>query len=121
MIDEVEQRRVRPVQVLEDQQDGGPVRDPLEEPAPRREELDALERDVRARVEERRQARLDPAPVHFVRHELVERPFQLSSGELGLGALVDPGAAADHLGHRGERDPLAVGGCPADVEGQDIG
>ena len=121
VIDEVEQRRVGPLEVLEDQEHRRPVGDALEEPAPGREELVPFERDVRARIEQGRQPRLDPATLGLVRHELDERPLQLPAGHLALGALADPGPSADHLGKRGERDAVAVGRGPPDVERKAVG
>ena len=120
-IDEVEERRVGPLEVLEDEDRRRPLRDALEEAPPGREELVPVERSVRARCEEGGEARLDPAPLDLVGHQLVERPSQLPGGELDLGALADPGPPPDHLGDRREGDPLAIRRRAADVQGEDLG
>ena len=62
-----------------------------------------------ARAEQRGEAWLDPAPLGLVADELLERRTELPARELGRRAVRDPGPAADHLRHRGERDSLSVG------------
>ena len=61
VVDEVEQARVGPVEVLEDQHDRCRSRDPLEERAPGAEQLLAPPAGAVADAEQREQRGLDPA------------------------------------------------------------
>ena len=65
VVDEVEQARVGEVEVLEDQDDRGGRRQPLEERPPGPEEL--LRPDPGLDAEQGQQGRLDPAPLLRVR------------------------------------------------------
>ena len=109
VLDEVEQARIGPLEVLEDEDDRGSLGDALEESSPGGEQLVALERGLLGSRQQGGEAWLDPAPLGLVADELLERRTELPAGELGRRAVRDPGPAADHLRHRGERDSLSVG------------
>src|SRR5579862_304462 len=104
MVDEVEQRIVGPVQVVEYEDEGALVAEPLEEAAPRGECLVAAvaaAAGTARQADERPQMRLDPRIVDDFR-ELARR--------LGLVvAFEDSRLRLDHLRERPERDALAVG------------
>ena len=112
---------IGPLHVGEDEDRRRPVRDALEEPPPGREELVPLEPRPQARVEQGGQARLDPVALLVVGHELLERSSELAPGDLRLGPLADPRAAAHHLDEGRERVALAVRGGPPDVQRQRFG
>ena len=54
-------------------------------------------------------------PLVRVADELAQRVGELAHRELRLRHVVDPDAPPDHLGDGGERDVVAVGGCPPGV------
>ena len=66
VVDEVEQARVGAVEVLEHQHHGARAGEPLEERAPRREQLRRAAGRRLADAEQRQQRRLDPAPLGLV-------------------------------------------------------
>ncbi len=109
VLDEVEQARIGPLEVLEDEDDRGSLGDPLEESPPGGEQLVALERGLLGSRQQGGEAWLDPAALGLVADELLERRTELPACELGRRAVRDPGPTADHLRHRGERDSLSVG------------
>ena len=109
VLDEVEQARIGPLEVLEDEDDRRSLGDPLEESPPGGEQLVALERGLLGSRQQGGEAWLDPAALGLVADELLERRTELPAGELGRRAVRDPGPAANHLRHRGERDSLSVG------------
>jgi len=63
MVDEVEECGVRPVQILEDERDGGRVAHPLEEETPGGEQILALDLRTLAETQQMSQQGLDPLPL----------------------------------------------------------
>ena len=109
-VDEVERAGIGPVQVLEDEGDRALGGDPLEERAPRREQLFARHLGRRVDSQQGEERRLDPAPLGFIGHPPFDGLRDLRPcGRLVVG-LGQAGARADHLAERPERDALAVGG-----------
>ena len=110
LVDEVERAGIGPVQVLEDEGDRALGGDPLEERPPRREQLFArhLGRGVDAKQDQER--RLDPAPLRLIGHPPFDGLRDLCPRRRFVVGLGQPGARADHLAERPERDALAVGG-----------
>ena len=106
--DELDERGVRPLEILEEEGDRALLGHPLEEEAPCAEQL--LLRSSRAvfEAEEVEHPRLDEIALLVVGHERVERGANLLSGRGGVLAFDDPGAHAHHLRERPERDALAV-------------
>ena len=123
-LDEVEERGVGPLELLEDEDDGPALGDPLEEGPAGRLELLALAGRRGLEAEQGRQARLHPGPLRRVGDVVAEGRRQLLPRRGGVVALGDAGALADHLAERPERQPLAVGGraaaMPVDVGGDAV-
>ena len=96
MVDEVQQALVRPVEILEDDDERALLREPLEEPPPRREALDAPI-PCRSRFgavgesEQRLELAGDPRCLGGLRDHVLDR-----RAELGLGSL--PGLAFEDAG-----------------------
>ena len=109
VVDEVEQARVGPVEVLEDEDDRAVVGDALEERPPRREQLLASAGGRIADAEQGEERRLDPAGSSSsgTKRSTVARDLR-AGGRLVVG-LEQAGPRADHLAERPERDALAVG------------
>ena len=124
VLDEVEQRIVGPVQILEEQDRRRRIGKALEEDAPRAEQVLLVARAARLQPEQLGQARLDEAPLFGIRDVLIQRRPQLRQGGRALLVLDDAGAHPDHLGQRPERDAVAVGeasaSMPPDVGGQAV-
>ena len=78
-LDEVEQPRVGPLEVLEDHHDGALLRDPLEERAPRGEQLLAVAVRSGVEPEQVREPRLDPSSLVGIGDELGHRRRELAS------------------------------------------
>ena len=119
VVDEVEEARIGPLEVLEEQDRQAQVRDALEERPPRGEQLLALAGTALLDAEQLEEARLDPAPLLRIRHILGDGgsdPLARRRRVVGLG---QPCPLPDHLAERPERDALAVGGraslVPVDV------
>ena len=124
MFDEVQQARVRPLQVLEYERHRPTVGKPLEEEPPRRKEILPLERTRFAERQQMREPRLEPRSLFFVGYRRGERRDQL--GERALYGLV-LGDARPHPEHFGERpvgDAVAVGETaapmPPDLLGEPV-
>jgi hypothetical protein len=115
VLDEVQQARVRPLQVLEHQHGRIHVGEALEEQAPGGEHLLPVTRVEVAESEQLRQARLDEAPVIGVRQVLVQRRPQLAERRLGRLVLGDPATHPHHVRQRPVGDPLPVGQTAAAV------
>ena len=77
-LDEVEQPRVGPLEVLEDHHDGALLRDPLEERAPRGEQLLAVAVGSGVEPEQVREPRLDPSSLVGIGDELGHRRRELA-------------------------------------------
>lgn len=108
IFDEVEQARICPLQVLEDEDGRRPFGDAFEEPAPGREQLVAIEHRHVVRTEQDGEARLDPASLPLVADKLVERRGQMTPSDLRRGVLADTDTAPDHLADRRECNSFPV-------------
>ena len=122
VVDEVEQPRVRVLEVLEQQDHGGRVGQPLEERPPGGEQL--VGGDLGLDAEQGEQGGLDPGGLVRVADVGADgRGDPLARRRLVV-ALGETGSAADHLAEGPERDPVAVGGraplVPPDVLGQAV-
>ena len=115
VVDEVEQGRVGPLEVLEHQHGRGPLAEALEEPPPGREQLVALGGGQLLEAEEVGQAGLDPAALLGVGDVGGHGLGQLVRGRPGRFALQDPGPHPHHLGQRPVGHPLPVGRAAAPV------
>ena len=112
-LDEVEQRVVGPVDVLEDQDRRVITGQGLEEPAPGLEGLPASAVQARRRVslqaDQRAQVLGHPGAVALVGHQRVDGLGELRPRHVDAVGLEDAGLGLDHLAERPERDALAVG------------
>ena len=115
MVDEVEQSRVGPLEVLEDEDRGGLQRNPLEEDPPGGEEDLATTGRRRLQAQQRQERRFDPASIVLAGNELGDRCRDPGPRRGLVVALGQAGPPADHLAKGPERDSLAVGGGPAVV------
>ena len=119
VLDEVQQARVGPLHVLEDEHGRVRLREPLEEQAPGREQVLLVACSLLGEAEELREARLDVVALAGVEQVLVERCTQLAEGRGGLLVLRDPAPHPDHVRERPVGDALAVGeaatAMPVDV------
>ena len=113
VVDEVQQARVGPLDVLEDQQHGIAVRHALEEQAPAREEVGAVGVGALLEAQQMRQARLHQPALALVGHESLDRRPQLLPRGAGELLLDDARARADHLRQRPVAHALAVGQAAA--------
>ena len=124
VLDEVEQRAVGPVDVLEHEHRRACLGEPLEEHACRGEEVLLVTDGAFFETEEVREPRLDETPFLWIRNVLLDRGAQLLAGARRLLVLDDPGAPANHLGQRPERDAVAVreaaSAVPPDVAGEPV-
>ena len=121
MLDEVEEARIGPLQVLEDEHGGGAVGDAFEEPPPGGEQLVPLESLRSVSLEECGHARLHPAALRIVADQLDERRRQLPPNELRRRIVLDPCPASHHLGERREGHAVAVGGRTSGMPGHGRG
>ena len=119
VVDEVEQARIGPLEVLEEEDRQAEVRDALEERPPRREQLLALADSTLFDPEQLKEARLDPASLLRIRNVFSDRGRDPLARRRRVVRLGQPGPLPDHLSERPERDALAVGGrsslVPVDV------
>ncbi len=99
MVDELQERRLGPVQIVEDGDDRLLPREALEELASGPEDL--LDRELLKRVPHRRR----DAVTHL---DIVDECRQPGPGDIGGIPLLDRGRLADGLGQRPERDSLSV-------------
>ena len=115
MADELDERGVGPLQVLEEERDRALLGHALEEEAPGAEELLLAARRAVLEPEQVQQARLDEVALLLVGHELVDGGAQLRVAADRVLALDDARAHPHHLGERPEGDALAVGEAAAAV------
>ncbi len=110
VVDEVEQRLVGPVQVLEDEDERAIVRYRLEEATPGRKRLltPIDGRLVGLETCQRPKPAFDPSRVRLVRNEPFDRLAELARGLLGGVRLENPSLCLDHLAERPERHALPV-------------
>jgi hypothetical protein len=108
VLEEVDQARVGPLHVLEDEDRRAAVGETLEQDAPRGEQVLLISGDTLFEPEQMRQARLDVAAFVGIGNVLVDRrPELLEGGGLGL-VFDDPAAHANHLGQCPVRDSFPV-------------
>ena len=108
VVDEVDQPGVGEVEVLEDQDDRGGRREALEERPPGGEQLLGAS-SRRLDPEQRKEGRLDPAPLGLIRDVGPERLGDLRPGRRLIVGLEQPAPLPDHLAQGPEADPVAVG------------
>ena len=113
VLDERDQTLVGPVDVLEDHRERAPLGEPLEEAAPRREQILAVRRRPVGQPEEVEEARLDPGPLIRVLDVELEHRGQLRGGARLRLVLEDPRATSHHLGEGPVGDAVAVGEAAA--------
>ena len=98
--------------------------EPLEEHACGGEEVLLVADGAFFETEEVREPRLCKTPFLWIRYVLLDRGAQLLAGARRLFVLDDPGAPANHVGQRPERNAVAVreaaSGVPPDVAGQPV-
>ena len=104
VVDEVERARVRPVDVLEHEDDGSAAAQGLEERPPRPEQLGR--RDAAAEAQQLEHRLLHPGAIRVAGHDVVDHGLDLLAARLLVVALDQPGAAADHLAEGPERHAL---------------
>ncbi len=127
-LDELDQRRLRPVQVLEDERHRTPAREQLEDAADapmelRLSDLGRLVRPARRRrhvqeVGHRRRHR--PPLLRVLVAQALEQRTQLRADRDVVVALEDAGGILDDLHHRPVRDALPVGQAAAPVRGRPL-
>ena len=113
VVDEVERPAIGPMEVLEDHRDGRDLGQPLEERAPRGEQLFGAH--ARLDAEQHEQRALDPAALLRIGDVLLDACRDPRARRRLVVALAQARAAPDHLAQRPERDPLAVRGAAAVV------
>ena len=111
VLDELDQRTVGPVKVLEDEDERVARGDGLQEPHPRGERLVATVslRLRPAHPDERGQAAPEPVALGLVLAHGGHGRLELLEGEPGRIRLEDPRLRLDHLAQRPVRHPLAIG------------
>ena len=113
MVQERQQRGVRPVDVLDDQHEWRPRRDRLEEAPPRRERLLPVRRLRPLRADEDAKPRDEPRPVVAVVDDVGDRCRQLLRDLFRAVGLEDPGVRLHDLAQRPERHAFSVGDAAA--------
>ena len=122
LLEEVEQGRVGPVQVL-DHQDQGPLcRHQLEEAPPRHERLVPAGRRLGGGREphQRREPRLEPLALRGVAGDGADRRVQLGGSLPRVVGLQDARLGLDDLAEGPEADGLAVGEAVAPAPGDQL-
>jgi hypothetical protein len=109
VLEEGQEGRVSPVQILETEHCRPPLRKRLQESPPRGIGL-LLRRGLGRCTDERREARLEPGPVGIVRRQ---RAVELGCRLGGRVGLQDAALGLDHLPERPEGDALPVGQAAA--------
>jgi hypothetical protein len=108
VLDEVEQGRVGPLQVLEDEHDRAPLGEALEEEPPGREEVLPVGRRVLREPEQMGEARLEPRALARVLDSLLEHRAELGDCFLRRVLLGDQRPHSHHLCQRPVGDAVAV-------------
>ena len=121
MLDEVEQRRVGPLHVLEGQHRRIDVGQPLEEHPPGREQVFALEPGAALHPQQMRDPRLDERALVGVLEVRVQHVGELCERRVGRIVLADPAPHPHHVGQRPVGHALAVGRTPAPVPVDHLG
>ena len=113
VLDEVEQRGVRPLEVLEDQDDRIAVGEPFEEQPPGAEQLVAIARTTVLEPDQGCEPGLDPSSLVRLPDLLVEHRPELGHRRLAGLLLGDPALPADHLRERPVGQAVSVGRAAA--------
>jgi hypothetical protein len=122
VLEELEERVVGPVQVLDDEHARSPGRELLEEPAPRGERLlTTCRHAVGLGGDERGEPRLEPRRLVLVGEHRRDRVGELSPRDRRVVRLEDAGLRLHDLAQSPERDALAVGQAPAVPPRDDVG
>ncbi len=108
VLDEVEEGRVGPLQVLEDEHDGALLGEPLEEEPPGGEEILPVAGRVLGEAEQVGESRLEPASLGFIPDALLEHRAQLRERFVRGVFLRDQCAHPHHLGERPVGDAVSV-------------
>ena len=111
LVDEVEQAVVRPVEILEDEDERPLLGERLEEAPPGRERLGrviAAGLGARSEARERAEVAFHPAGLPDLVEDVLDGRAKLGFGRLGVVALQDPGLRLGHLAQRPEGDAVAV-------------
>ncbi len=121
VLDEVEQRGVGPLHVLEREHRRVHVCEALEEEPPGREEVFALEPAAALDAEQVGDPRLDEGALVRIDDVGVEHAAELGQDHVGGLLLADAAAHPHHVGQRPVRDALAVGRTAAAVPVDHLG
>ena len=113
ILDEIEQRAVGPVDVLEHHDRRSLIGDPLEEDPAGREQVLLVADATLLEPEQVTEARPDEPALVRVGDVPLDRLRELGRCGRRLLVLEDPGPSADHLGERPERNALAVREAPS--------
>src|SRR4029079_12919384 len=113
--DEIEQAGVGPMQVLEQQDDWSRCGDPLEERAPRAEQLLTCGAAATFEAEQDEERVFDPAPLGLIGDPARDAGRDRGPRRCLVVALDQPDPAADHLAEGPERDAFAVCRRPTGV------
>ena len=120
VLDEIEQRLVRPLHVLEREHGRVDVGEPLEEQPPGREQLLPVARLLVAEAEQLREPRLHERTLLRVEKVFLERRLQLGQGGLWIVVLRDQAPHPHHVRQRPVGHALAVGKAAATVPVDDL-
>jgi hypothetical protein len=115
VVDEVEEAVVRPVQILEDEDERSLIGERLHETTPGGEGLVSRFRSagMAAQADERPQVALDPARLNGISDGVPDGETEFRLRGVGVVTLEDARVALDHLTESPEADPAAVGqGAP---------
>ena len=113
VLDEIEERRIRPVHVFEDEDGRAALGEALEEDAPGREEVVPLMRLPLGQAQEVGETGLDPVALLLVFDVGLGGLAELLPSGPRVLALGDLRPHPDHLGERPVRDAFAVGEAAA--------
>ena len=124
LVDEVEEALVRPVQILEDENERAAFGHRLEEEAPSGKRLAsaiAAELALGAQTDEREQVRLDPRYVGRVVEQVRDGRTDFLGRFRRRILLVDPGLRLDDLAECPHRDTVPVGETATLAPGDEVG
>jgi hypothetical protein len=107
-LDEVEEPRIGPVEVLEDDDRRRPVGEPLEDPPPSGVKLVRVPAGHRPEPEQPGESGPNPLALVGVGDQVRQGRPEPSQRSRRVVRLGDPEPAANHLGQRPERDSLAI-------------
>ena len=121
VFDELEQRRVGPLHVLEHQHRRLLVCEPLEEQAPGAEQVFTILSGAVLESQQLRQPRFDPTPLIRVGEELDETALQLGQRGRRVLTISNPRTHAHHFRERPVGHPLSVGETASTVGVDQLG